>query len=147
MALIDYAFDRETRGSIRMLRVTLLIGVFACMALFKSCSELKLSIWGRDATGTIARAEPSLYNRSDQFVLFNYVDEDGKTRHVERTITIARPLTPGEQVAVVYRKGREDDAVLAEERSMRWPMTLGGLAIAGSVAFIIAYRKSQAGEL
>lgn len=148
MALIDYAFDRDTRSDIRMLRFLLFIGVLVCIAFFKSCSELKLSMWGRDATATIVRAEPSLYNPSNQHVFYNYVDEDGKTQYLERTIKgLKRALEPGEELPVVYRKGFEQDAVFAEERSMQWPMTLGALTLAGAIAFIIAYRKAQAGEL
>lgn len=147
MALINYAFDRETRSDMRMLRLLLFIGVLVCIAFFKSCSELKLSMWGRDATATIVRVEPSLYKPSNQHIYFNFVDEAGKAQHVERTVSTARPLKPGDVLPIVYRKGFESDAVFAEERSMRWPMTLGMLTIAAAVAFIISYRKSQAGEL
>jgi len=148
MALIDYAFDRDTRSDMRRIRFLLIIGVFVCIAFFKLCSELKLSIRGRDATATIVRAEPSLYNPSNQHVFYNYVDEDGQTQHVERTVSgLNRPLESGEKLPVVYRKGHERDAVFAKERSMQWPMVLGALTIAGAVAFIISYRKSQTGNL
>lgn len=147
MPLIDYAFDRETRADVRSFRMIVIIAIFVCIALFKSCSELKLSVWGRDATATIVRVEPSLYDDLDQRVFFSYADETGRSHRVDRTVSIPVVLTAGEEVAIVYRPGHEDSAVLAHERSMKWPMTLAGLSIAGLAVFISAYYKSRAGEL
>ncbi len=146
--LIDHLLGGENAGEVRRFRIGLGLFILCGVALFKSCSELKLSIWGREATATVVRAEPSKYNDDGQYLTFTFRDDAGTRHTVERTVHgLERIIESPQEVGVVYRRGLERQAVLAEERSMYWPTILGLFMVGGVVWFIFEWRAAKAGEL
>jgi len=146
--LFDYLIGGENAAEVRRFRIGLGLLILCCVVLFKSCSELKLSIWGREATATVVRAEPSKYDDKGQYLTFTFEDRSGARHTVERTVYgLDRIIESPEEVGVVCRRGLEKKAVLAEERSMYWPTFLGLFVVGGIVWFFFEWKAAQSGEL
>lgn len=150
MAPIDSLIaDKQQREGVRMARYGIAILILFCVALFQSCEEVRLSMWGVTSTATVGRVEPSTVDRKKFFVSLTFPDADGVPRVVRTTLAPPEDgaWQAGQQVEVIYLRGGHQWAKPVSERSMFWPLVLVGMILAALAYGWRAWRLAEQGRL
>lgn len=137
----------ETLRNIRTFRIWLGLIILFLISVVQSCTELKQSLWGLEATASITQVRPSQYEKDEVYLSMTTTDEDGKYQRINRTIRDRHgPFTVGDELKLVYFRGAIKRARLATERSFKWPIIM--LIMVGAVVVwsLVTYRRLEAGK-
>lgn len=123
--------DSDSRRAMRGMRLAVFVILLSIVACFRSCSEFKYSLWGKESIATIRSVKPSQRGELYRAVTITYLPV-GATRieQVKKTVRASKwNHAVGDEVPVQYLAGREDRPIFAFERSNIWPIILGVLVV------------------
>ena len=140
--------DAETRQTYRFLWVGFILAALFIISLVRSCSELKLTLWGETATAALMQVEPPRKGERTIVIRYRFTDARGEAHTVRRRIEPTESmLVAGQEIDVIYLPKRPEAAKLVIERSMVWPIILGVFILISGLWLLNAWRLASQGRL
>jgi hypothetical protein len=136
----------EMREETRKLKLIFFVIILAIVATVKSCGELRYTLSGKTAKGTLTGAQETRTSRrtSEVILTYRFSDADGRTHKGRVTVSHARAAElEGQTLEVMYLPSSPETNTLASERSAFWPIVLGIMLVVLAVTVYQLHREAH----
>jgi hypothetical protein len=136
----------EVREETRKFKLIIFVIILAVVATVKSCSELRYTLSGKTAEGTLTGAQETRTSRRTSGVILTYrfSDAAGKTHKGRATVSHARAAElAGQKPEVTYLPSSPETSTLTSERSPFWPVVLGIMLVVLAVTVYQLHREAH----
>ncbi len=136
----------EHRTEIRQWKLIIFVIILFFVSMVNSCTELRYSVSGKTAEGTLTGAQETRTSRRTTGVIVTYAftAADGKQHKGRETVSHRRAAElSGTAPEVTYLPSSPETNTLTAERSALWPIIFGVMVLAMGVVVYRLHREAH----
>jgi hypothetical protein len=134
------------REETRKLKLIIFVIILAIVATVKSCGELRYTVSGKTAEGTLTGVQETRTSRrtSGVILMYKFSDSEGRAHKGRVTVSHARAAElAGQTSEVTYLPSSPETSTLTSERSAFWPIVLGIMLVVLAVTVYQLHREAH----